>query len=105
MYQPPGAMHCPDCNVCVEGYDHHCPWMGICIGKRNYKKFMTFNITWLTYLIYAGETLASPYSNIKPLRYFVLTSLSIIVETYHVVVWVTAIGPRMSKNPDPNPGE
>lgn len=74
VYQPPGAMHCPDCNVCVEGYDHHCPWMGICIGKRNYKKFMRFNITWLSYLIYA-------------------------------VIWVTAIGPRMSKNPDPNPGE
>ena len=28
VYQPPGAMHCPECNVCVEGYDHHCPWMG-----------------------------------------------------------------------------
>ena len=28
VYQPPSAMHCPDCNVCIEGYDHHCPWMG-----------------------------------------------------------------------------
>jgi len=23
IYQPPGAVHCPDCNVCIEGYDHH----------------------------------------------------------------------------------
>jgi len=22
-HQPPGAVHCPDCNVCIEGYDHH----------------------------------------------------------------------------------
>ena len=26
VYQPPDAVHCPECNVCVEGYDHHCPW-------------------------------------------------------------------------------
>ena len=34
--------HCFDCNVCVEGYDHHCPWTGKCIGKNNLKYFYTF---------------------------------------------------------------
>ena len=53
VYQPPSAAHCPDCNVCVDGYDHHCPWMGQCIGKNNFRSFMFFNVTWLTYLIYA----------------------------------------------------
>jgi hypothetical protein len=23
-YQPPDGAHCPDCNVCVAGFDHHC---------------------------------------------------------------------------------
>jgi len=23
---PLGAVHCPFCQVCIEGYDHHCPW-------------------------------------------------------------------------------
>ena len=27
--------HCYDCGVCIEGHDHHCPWMGKCIGKKN----------------------------------------------------------------------
>eukprot|EP00979_Chaetoceros_neogracilis_P018101 scaffold10552_cov276-Chaetoceros_neogracile.AAC.5 len=54
VYQPPDAAHCADCNVCVDGYDHHCPWMGICIGKGNYNSFLMFNITWLIYLIYAS---------------------------------------------------
>lgn len=31
-YQPPTTLHCPDCNTCVLGFDHHCVWMGNCIG-------------------------------------------------------------------------
>ncbi|KAL3822518.1 hypothetical protein ACHAXA_001983 [Cyclostephanos tholiformis] len=53
VYQPPNAVHCPECNVCIEGYDHHCPWMGTCIGGRNYASFLVFNLTWLFYLVYA----------------------------------------------------
>ncbi len=53
VYQPPGAVHCPDCNVCIQGFDHHCPWMGTCIGEKNYTLFLAFNFTWLIYLFYA----------------------------------------------------
>jgi len=51
-FQPPNGAHCPDCKVCIEGYDHHCVWMGTCIGKRNYRQFVRFNISWLYYLAY-----------------------------------------------------
>ena len=27
--------HCPYCNICVEKYDHHCDFVGKCIGKNN----------------------------------------------------------------------
>lgn len=30
-----GVHHCADCGYCVEGMDHHCPWMGQCIGRKN----------------------------------------------------------------------
>jgi len=53
VYQPPDAVHCPECNVCIEGYDHHCPWMGTCIGKKNFTSFVAFNLSWLFYLLYA----------------------------------------------------
>lgn len=53
VYQPPSAVHCPECNVCIEGYDHHCPWMGTCIGAKNYNSFLVFNATWLFYLLYS----------------------------------------------------
>ena len=53
VFQPPDGAHCPDCNVCIAGYDHHCVWMGTCIGKRNHRQFIRFNIAWLYYLFYA----------------------------------------------------
>ena len=45
IWQPPDGVHCPNCNVCVAGYDHYCVWMGTCIGKRNYRQFVKFNLT------------------------------------------------------------
>lgn len=40
--QPKGVSHCEFCEVCVLGHDHHCPWMGKCIGKRNLAAFHRF---------------------------------------------------------------
>lgn len=28
IFQPPDGAHCTQCDVCVEGYDHYCLWMG-----------------------------------------------------------------------------
>ncbi|KAB2036477.1 hypothetical protein ES319_D03G004000v1 [Gossypium barbadense] len=37
--QPPRAKHCHDCDKCVLQFDHHCLWLGSCVGQDNHCKF------------------------------------------------------------------
>ena len=39
IIQPPRTRHCHDCDKCVLQFDHHCVWLGTCIGKKNHCRF------------------------------------------------------------------
>ena len=46
------TFHCPDCDVCIEGYDHHCVWTSKCVGRGNMKLFYSFVIITPCYILF-----------------------------------------------------
>lgn len=56
VHQNAGTKHCRDCGVCIEGYDHHCPWMGKCVGRGNLRYFYLYLAMVFITLIYMLTT-------------------------------------------------
>ncbi|KAJ0963920.1 hypothetical protein J5N97_029042 [Dioscorea zingiberensis] len=57
----PRSHHCRSCKMCVLDMDHHCPFIGNCVGAANHRSFIAFLIAVVvscTYVvsmsIYAG---------------------------------------------------
>jgi palmitoyltransferase len=49
------------CNHCVATYDHHCPWIGNCVGEKNRRFFFLFMLMQLVECIWALSLFVSSF--------------------------------------------
>ncbi|KAG4932859.1 hypothetical protein AAZX31_17G104400 [Glycine max] len=54
IVRPLRAKHCSTCDRCVEQFDHHCPWVSNCIGKKNKWDFFVFLVLEVLAMLVTG---------------------------------------------------
>uniref|UniRef100_A0A1I7T4K3 Palmitoyltransferase n=2 Tax=Caenorhabditis tropicalis TaxID=1561998 RepID=A0A1I7T4K3_9PELO len=68
--KPDRARHCSSCGKCCIKYDHHCPWINMCVTHANYKYFLLY-IIYTSLLVY----------------WYLLTSLEGVVRYFIIQKW------------------
>jgi len=56
--KPDRCHHCSQCETCVLRMDHHCPWIGGCVGYNNHKFFYLFIVYTTLVALWVSVTMA-----------------------------------------------
>lgn len=84
--KPPRAHHCRSCRMCVLDMDHHCPFIGNCVGAANHRHFVAFLISVVSSCAYvAAMALYAGFHLWPPLAYGTLRYSGIKMDAMSVL--------------------
>jgi hypothetical protein len=108
-FKPPRVAHCKQCAQCICMYDHHCPFIGGCLGFANRKAFQLF--LWYTVVgsafsiaLYCWRLVAvmsalsramspgSSFIDVSGRRYLIASMIMIIIQFVILFIVVFAVG-------------
>ena len=94
LWQPMRGKHCHDCGHCVRRFDHHCAWIGNCVGERNHRLFFSYLTAQFALLVWAAYQLVSAFGSASRWNVWVLHQLHLLLAM--VVCFLTYFASEIS---------
>eukprot|EP00892_Ulva_mutabilis_P005965 jgi/Ulvmu1/3740/UM173_0013.1 len=92
LWQPLRAKHCHDCGLCVRRFDHHCAWIGNCVGEHNHRLFFAYLTAQLVLLTWAATQLVSAFHRNGDWEVWVVHQLHLLLAMLALLLFFLFVG-------------
>jgi len=92
IVQPLRTKHCKKCNQCVYRYDHHCFWLGSCVGGDNHVYFWWYLLVQTILIVWSMIIAGSGIFVSQSLDWILKCGLLIVVEVICVLFIIMPFG-------------